>query len=52
MVSEASQQFDMTPSEIEGWVEDGKRGMANALRAKPEAVREQDGHRLSELQCG
>jgi transposase-like protein len=40
-LSEASRQFDLPPSEIESWVEDGKRGMENALRAKPEDVREQ-----------
>ena len=40
-VAEASRQFDIPPSEIESWVEDGKRGMENALRAKPEDVREQ-----------
>ena len=26
-VAEASRTFDLTPSEIEGWVEDAKRGM-------------------------
>jgi hypothetical protein len=40
-VSEASRQFDLPPSEIDSWVEDRKRGMENALRAKPEDVREQ-----------
>ena len=39
-VSEASRQFDLTPSEIESWVDEGKREMENALRAKPEDVRE------------
>ena len=49
-VAEASRQFDLTPSEIESWVEDGKRGMENALRAKPEDVREQYERQLKELQ--
>jgi transposase-like protein len=49
-VSEASRQFDLTPSEIESWVEDGKRGMENALRAKPENVREQYERQLKDLQ--
>jgi transposase-like protein len=35
-VSEASRQFDLPPSEIESWVDEGKRGLENALRAKPE----------------
>ncbi|WP_226341265.1 DUF1153 domain-containing protein [Gemmobacter serpentinus] len=26
-VAEASRSFDLSPSEIEGWVDDGKRGM-------------------------
>jgi hypothetical protein len=32
-VAEASRSFDLSPSEIEGWVEDAKRGMENSLRA-------------------
>jgi transposase-like protein len=48
--SEASRQFDLPPSEIESWVEDGKRGMENALRAKPEDVREQYERQLKDLQ--
>ena len=49
-VAEASRQFDLTPSEIEGWVDDAKRGMENALRAKPEDVREQYERQLKDLQ--
>lgn len=49
-VSEASRQFDLTPSEIESWVDDGKRGMENVLRAKPDDVREQYERQLKELQ--
>ena len=49
-VAEASRQHDLTPAEVESWVEDGKRGMENALRAKPEDVREQYERQLKELQ--
>ena len=49
-IAEASRQFDLTPSEIEGWVEDGKRGMENALKARPEDVREQYQRQLKDLQ--
>lgn len=49
-VSEASRQFDLPPSEIESWVDEGKRGLENALRAKPEDVREQYERQLKELQ--
>src|SRR5574337_1544054 len=48
-VSEASRQFDLTPSEIEGWIEDGKRGMENALRPMPEDVRGQYERQLKDL---
>jgi hypothetical protein len=47
--SEASRQFDRL-SEIESWVDDGKRGVENALRAKAEDVREQYERQLKELQ--
>lgn len=40
-VSEASRQYDLTPSEIEGWVDTAKAGMENALKVKPEDVHEQ-----------
>ena len=49
-VAEASRQFDIPPSEIESWVDDGKRGLENALRAKPEDLREQYERQLKELQ--
>jgi len=49
-VSEASRAYDLTPSEIEGWVEDGKKGLENALRTKPMDVREQYDRQLRELQ--
>jgi hypothetical protein len=41
MITEASRQDDLAPSEIEDWIERGKTGMENALRAKPVDVREQ-----------
>lgn len=40
-VAEASRAFDLSPSEIGQWVEDGKRSMENALRANPLDVKEQ-----------
>ncbi len=49
-VAEASRSFDLPPSEIEAWVEEGKRGMENALRTKPLEVKEQYERQLRELQ--
>lgn len=40
-MAEASRQFDLTPSEIEAWIDNAKAGMENALKAKPEYIREQ-----------
>jgi len=49
-VAEASRSFDLPPSEIEEWVEEGKRGMENALRTKPLEIREEYERQLKELQ--
>ena len=49
-VSEASRSFDLSPSEIEGWVDDAKRGMENSLRANPLDIHAQYEKQLRELQ--
>ena len=49
-VAEASRAFDLAPSELETWVDEAKRGMENALRAKPMDIREQYEKQLKELQ--
>jgi transposase-like protein len=49
-VAEASRSFDLPPSDIEQWVDDAKKGMENALRAKPLEVKEQYERQLKELQ--
>ena len=49
-MAEASRAHDLPPSEIELWVEDGKKGMENALRANPQDVREQYEKQLKDLQ--
>ena len=49
-VAEASRQYDLSPSEVEQWVDDGKRGMENAQRANPQDVREQYERQLKDLQ--
>ena len=50
-VAEASRSYDLTPSEIEGWVEDARKGMENALRANPLDGRQQYEKQLDELQA-
>ena len=49
-VSEVSRTYDLNPSEVEQWVDDGKKGMENALRTKPLEVKEQYERQLSDLQ--
>lgn len=49
-VAEASRAYDLTPSEIEGWVEDGRKGVENALKANPQDVREQYERQIKDLQ--
>ncbi len=48
--AEASRAYDVSPSEIEGWVEDARRGTENALRANPLEIREQYEKQLKDLQ--
>ncbi len=49
-VAEASRSYDLSPSEIENWVDDAKRGMENALRANPLDVKEQYERQIKDLQ--
>ena len=49
-VAEASRAFDIPPSAIEEWVDEGRKGMENALRAKPLDIKEQYERQLKELQ--
>ena len=49
-VAEDVRQFDLAPSEIEDWVDQAKAGMENALRAKPEDVRQQYERQIKNLQ--
>ena len=49
-VAEASRTYDLTPSEVESWVEDGRKGMENALKANSLDVRQQYEKQLRDLQ--
>ncbi len=49
-VAEASRSYDLPPSEIEDWADDAKRGMENALRAKPLDIKEQYERQIKALQ--
>ncbi|WP_245888621.1 DUF1153 domain-containing protein [Donghicola tyrosinivorans] len=49
-VAEASRTFDLTPSEIETWIDDAKKGMENSLRATPQDIHAQYEKQLKDLQ--
>ena len=49
-ISEASRAFDVSPAEIEVWVDEAKRVIENALRDKPLDIKEQYERQLKELQ--
>lgn len=49
-ISAASRSFDISPSEIESWVDEGKRGMENALKSNPLDIREQYERKIKGLQ--
>jgi hypothetical protein len=49
-VGESSRQVDLPPSEMESWIDQAKAGMENALKAKPEDIREQYETQLKALQ--
>jgi hypothetical protein len=40
-VSKSFPEFNFPPSEIEFWIDQAKSGMENALKEKPEEIREQ-----------
>jgi len=49
-VAEASRAYDLSPSEVENWVDEAKRGMENALRAYPLDIKKQYERQLKQLQ--
>ena len=48
-VKEAARTFDLTPSEVERWVDDAMSGMENALKANPKDVTEQYEKKIEDL---
>ena len=47
-VAEAARRYDLKPSEIETWVQDGIEAMENSFRARPRDIREQYERKLTE----
>ncbi|WP_235027085.1 DUF1153 domain-containing protein, partial [Cognatazoarcus halotolerans] len=49
-LAEASRSYDLSPSEIETWIDEAKRGMENALRTNPLDIREHYEKQIKQLQ--
>ena len=47
-VAEVSRRHDLTPGEIERWIDEGISGMENNFRARPRDIREQYERKLEE----
>lgn len=39
--AEVARQYDLTVSEVEGWIDEAQRNMENGFRARPKDIREQ-----------
>ena len=50
-ITEACGLYDLTPSEVESWVDEGQRGLENALRARPQDVRDEYESKVKDLQA-
>jgi len=50
-VAQAARTYDLTPAEIEEWLEEGLRGMENNLRSRPKDVAEQYESQIKDLQA-
>ena len=51
-VAEVARQHDLTPAEIERWVDEGISGMENNFRARPRDIREQYENAQARGPCG
>jgi len=50
-VAEVSRKYDMTPATIEEWMEEGRRGMENQLRARPRDIAAQYEEKIKEMKA-
>ncbi|KAA0020808.1 hypothetical protein F0A16_03230 [Salinicola corii] len=41
VVAELARQYDLTVSEVEGWIDEDQRSMENGFKARPKDIREQ-----------
>jgi len=50
-VSEVSRQYDLTPAQIEEWMEEARKGMENQLRARPKDIAAMYEEKIKEMKA-
>ncbi len=50
-VSEVSRQYDLTPAQIEEWMEEARKGMENQLRARPKDIASMYEEKIKEMKA-
>ena len=50
-VAEVSRKYDLTPAQIEEWMEDARKGMENQLRARPKDIAAQYEEKIKEMKA-
>ena len=50
-VSEVSRRYDLTPAQIEEWMEEARRGMENQLRARPKDIAAMYEEKIKEMKA-
>ena len=50
-VLEVSRQYDLTPAQIEEWMEEARKGMENQLRARPKDIAAMYEEKIKEMKA-
>ena len=50
-VAEVSRQYDLTPAQIEDWMEEARKGMENQLRARPKDIAAMYEEKIKEMKA-
>ncbi len=49
--AEVSRQYDLTPAQIEEWMEEARKGMENQLRARPKDIAAMYEEKIKEMKA-
>jgi len=50
-ISEVSRQYDLTPAQIEEWMEEARKGMENQLRTRPKDIAAMYEEKIKEMKA-